>query len=161
MNAGNPVSGLSKAQLKDIFTGKIENWKEVGGADMAINVYIVNKQSATRKVFQKAILGTVNYGGKSIKTIRPDAAILDKIGEDVAGIGQLSFAFGAGHGAADSVKKISVDGQAASVDNSAYPITRPLYLITKGAPSGPVKEFIDWTVSETGQGIVKKYFVGK
>ncbi|RLA72092.1 MAG: hypothetical protein DRG78_24310 [Epsilonproteobacteria bacterium] len=158
VHTSNKVSDLSSAQLKDIFTGKITNWKTVGGADANINVYIVNKNSATKKVFQKVILGGDRYKGKSIKTIKPDVKILKTVENDKNGIGQLSFAFGAN---ANNVKKIAVDGQEASVKNSSYPITRPLYLITNGAPTGDVKAFIDWTMSSKGQTLVKKYFVGK
>ncbi|NPA25846.1 MAG: phosphate ABC transporter substrate-binding protein [Deltaproteobacteria bacterium] len=161
VNVDNPVSSLDKKQLKEIFTGKITNWKEVGGPDMPINVYIVNKQSATRKVFQKTILEGAPYAGKRLKTVRPDSAILDKVAADKAGIGQLSFAFGSGHPAAAKVKKINIGQQAATVNNPNYPITRPLYLITKGDPKGEVKAFIDWAQSDAGQKIVKKYFVGK
>ncbi len=113
VNADNSISDLSPDQLKAIFTGKITNWKEVGGVDLGINVYIVNKQSATRKVFQKIILGTDAYAGKAIKTIRPDSAILDNVGNDPAGIGQLSFAFASGHLAVDKVKKLNIGGQEA------------------------------------------------
>ncbi len=57
VNKSNPVTSLSKVQLKGIFSGSIANWKEVGGQDAPIVVYIVNKNSATRKVFAKTILG--------------------------------------------------------------------------------------------------------
>ncbi len=56
---------------------------------------------------------------------------------------------------------MDVGSEKASVDNPSYPITRPLYLITNGEPEGPVKAFIDWSVSDAGQAVVKKYFVGK
>jgi phosphate transport system substrate-binding protein len=161
VNVDNPISSLDEQQLQKIFTGKISNWKEVGGPDLPINVYIVNKQSATRKVFQKVILKGAPYAGKNLKTVRPDSAILDKVAADKAGIGQLSFAFGSGHPAAAKVKKLNIGQQQATVNNPEYPITRPLYLITKGTPSGEVKDFIDWAQSDAGQKIVKKYFVGK
>lgn len=160
INANNPVNSLTAEQLKGIFTGKTTNWKDVGGSDMPINVYIVNPQSATRKVFKNVILGDEDYSGKNIQTIRPDPAILDKVAADPSGIGQLSFALGAGHPAAQNVKRVNIGDQEASVNNSSYPITRPLNLITKGEPTGAVKKFIDWAVSEEGQAIVKKYFVG-
>ncbi len=160
INANNQISSLSADQLKGIFTGKITNWKEVGGSDMAINVYIVNPQSATRKVFKNVILGDADYSGKNIQTIWPDPAILDKVAADQNGIGQLSFALSSGHPAVQQVKRVNIWDQEASVNNSSYPITRPLYLITKGEPTGGVKKFVDWAVSAEGQAIVKKYFVG-
>lgn len=160
IHSDNPVNSLTKDQLKKIFTGKISNWEEVGGKDLPINIYIVNPQSATRKVFRECVLGKENYSGKSIRTVRPDPAILDKIASDPNGIGQLSFAISIKHPSLHKVKKINIGNQIASVNNANYPITRPLYLVTKGEPAGSVKKFINWALSDQGQAIVKKYFVG-
>lgn len=160
VNADNPVNSLSIDQLKAIFTGKITNWKEVGGPNLMIHVYIVNPQSATRKVFQQAVMGDAAYAGSAIQTVRPDPSVLDRVKADKSGIGQLSIALGVNHPVIEKVKTIAVDGHTASVHNPGYPITRPLYLITKGIPSGQVKAFIDWALSDAGQVIVKKYFVG-
>ncbi len=160
VNSKNSVSELSTRQLKDIFGGKITNWEAVGGSNLPITIYIVNPQSATRKVFNKKLLGGDKYGG-NVKTIRPDSDIIDKLAANEGGIGQLSFALGDTHTKAGMVKKINIDAQPASVDNPDYPITRPLYLITKGEAEGAVKAFIDWALSDAGQQVVKKYFVGK
>ena len=156
VHPSNPVSELSIKQLADIFTGSITNWKDVGGIDSDIDVYIVNPRSATRKVFSKAVLRGIKYGGKRIRTIRPDPKILEEVANNPAGIGQISFSF---IGKA-KVKRIKPDGQEASVNNTNYPITRNLYLVTKGEPKGEVKEFIDWTLSDEGQKIVKIHFIG-
>lgn len=160
VNAANPISDLSSDQLKDIFSGKITNWKDVGGKDQPINIYVVNPQSATRKVFSKKIMSDKDYGG-NVQTVRPDPMIVDKVAADAGGIGQLSFALGDTHKKNGQVKKLAINGQEASVNNPNYSVTRPLYLITKGEPTGEVKAFIDWSLSADGQKIVKKYFVGK
>ena len=153
----NPVDSLTTEELRGIFTGSITNWNEVGGPDLAISVYIVYPQSATRRVFAGAILDGAQYAGDSIQTIRPDKGIIDRVANDPGAIGHLSFALVAG---LDSVKLIAPDGQAPSVDNPHYPITRPLYLITNGQPTGSAAAFIDWARSDAGQAIVKRYFVG-
>ena len=152
----NPVSELSFEQLAGIFSGKITNWRDVGGLDQEIDIYIVNPRSATRKVFKKFILGDTEYGGARIKTIRPDPRIIDEVANNPAGIGQLSFSFLGGA----RIKLIKPNGEEPSVNNSHYPITRNLHIVTKGEPKGEVKAFIDWTLSAEGQRIVKKYFVG-
>ncbi len=159
VHTDNPVQDLSTTQLAGIFSGTITNWSEVGGNDAPVNIYIVNPQSATRKVFGKVVLQGGAYGGNAT-TVRPDPAVLDKISADPNGIGQLSFALGAGHPKATAVRKVSVDGQAPEVSNPNYSITRPLYLITKGAPSGAVKDFIDWSLSAEGQAVVMQNFIG-
>ncbi len=159
VHADNPVENLSQDQLRAVFSGEIRNWKAVGGPDIPIRIYIVNPQSATRAVFSDAILGDAFYGGE-VTTIRPDPAVIDRVAADPGGIGQLSFALGLTHAKAGSVKPIAVGGNAASVENPDYPITRPLYLITKGEPAEPVKAFIRWTLSDAGQAVVKRYFIG-
>ncbi len=160
VNKSNPVDDISKENLKKIFTGKITNWKEIGGENHKITVYIVKKQSATRKVFKKVILGKEKYNGKNIQTITPDTKIVDKIASDNYGIGQLSFALVNNHGLKNKVKKVKISGQNATVNNPNYPITRPLHLITKGDPKGDVKKFIDWSLSVEGQKVLKKNFIG-
>lgn len=156
VNAKNPVKSLTKDQLKGIFTGKIKNWKEVGGKDAPIRALIVKKGSATRKVFGKAILGGDSYKGAEVVT--PDAKIPSKVGKDPNAIGQISFAFIIGK--AKRIRALNIGSEKASVDNPNYPITRPLFLVTMGAPSGETKAFIDWAVSPAGQKVVKGKFVG-
>lgn len=154
----NPVRELSSEQLKGVFTGEIDNWQALGWeGEHPIHTYIVNPQSATRRVFQQAVLGEADYKGEHLQTIRPDSDILDRIANDPNGIGILSFAI---IGDSESVARVAPDGQEPSVDNPDYPITRPLYLITKGAAEGAAAQFIEWAKSAEGQQIVKRYFVG-
>lgn len=155
VNADNPVTGLSAQQLNGIFTGQIVNWSEVGGADAPIKAYVVKKGSATRKVFQKVILAGADYQGTEVVT--PDAKIVTLVSKDPAAIGQISLAFIKGK---SGVKALDVEGQKADVENPGYPISRPLYITTKGAPAGSVKDFLDWALSAEGQQVVKQRFIG-
>jgi phosphate transport system substrate-binding protein len=151
----NPVKKVSSSQLKAIFTGKLKNWQEIGGLDLPIKAIIVKRGSATRKVFRKIILGQDEY--KGTKVVTPDAKIVSTVALEEGTIGQISMAFIKGNG---KIKPLFVDDQEPSVNNTDYPITRPLNLVTKGFPQGEVKAFIDWTLSPAGQTIVKNRFVG-
>ncbi len=153
INPSNPVSDLSLAQLNDIFTGKIKNWKDVGGPDLPIEVFITGGNSATNKVFKKVVLHGADYKAKVVK---PDAKIVNLVAKKKGAIGQISFAFITGN---TKVKAVNPDGQVASTSNPDYPITRPLNIVTKGAPQGEAKSFIDWALSPEGQTVVKKRFV--
>jgi len=150
----NPVKNLSRSQLKAIFTGKLKNWKEIGGSDLVIKAIIVKKGSATRKVFKNLILGQDEYKGTEV--ITPDAKIVSSVVRGKGTIGQISMAFIKGN---NKIKPLFVDDQEPSVNNSDYPITRPLHLVTKGFPQGEVKAFIDWAISPAGQAVVKNRFV--
>lgn len=156
VNASNPIKALTSQQLKDIFTGEIKNWNEVGGENRFIKTFIVDKSSATRGVFQKTIMGKKEYQ-KSAEVIRPDSAIVTSVAHDIGSIGQISFAFIQGR---NDIRALEIDHQQASVSNPNYPITRPLNILTQGMPTGEVKAFLDWTLSPAGQAVVKRKFVG-
>lgn len=129
VHLSNKVKELSIAQLSNIFAGKVTNRKEVGGSDMPIQAFIVDKNSATNKVFKKVVLQGKEY---KAKIVRPDAKIIRLVSSQKGAIGQISFASIIGN---DKVRPIRPDGQEASVNNSNYPITRPLNIVTKGQVS--------------------------
>ncbi len=151
----NPVKSVSIDQLKDIFTGKTTNWEELGGEDLQIQPYIVSRASATRNIFRAAVLKEGRY--QACVVVEPDEEMIHVVAKTKGAIGHISFAF---LPACTEVKPLWVEGQEPSAWNPNYPITRPLYLCTKGPPRGEVKRFIDWALSKEGQRIVTKRFVG-
>jgi len=155
VNSENPVKELTSDQLKGIFSGKIKNWKEVGGEDRLITVYIVGKESATRDVFKKHILKDSEYGVYS-RVTRPDWRIVLSVNMDKGGIGHTSYSFAAN---TDQVRPLIIDGQDPLNHQSEYPIRRVLHLTTLGPPQGTVKEFFDWIFSDEGREVIKKRFV--
>jgi len=155
VNSENPVKELTSGQLKGIFSGKIKNWKEVGGDDRPITVYIVGKESATRDVFKKHILQDSEYGVYS-RISRPDWSVVLNVNMDKGGIGHTSYAFAAN---TDQVRPLIIDGQNPLDHQSEYPIRRVLHLTTFGPPQGAVKDFFDWIFSDEGREVIKKRFV--
>ncbi len=155
VNSKNPVEELTSDQLKGIFSGKIKNWKEVGGENRLITVYIVGKESATRDVFKKHILKDSEYGVNS-KVTRPDWRIVPSVNMDRGGIGHISYSFAAN---TDQVRPLIIDGQNPLDHQSEYPIRRILVLTTYGQPQGAVKDFFDWILSDECRAIIKKRFV--
>ncbi|GAB4302778.1 MAG: phosphate ABC transporter substrate-binding protein [Desulfuromonadia bacterium] len=140
VHPSNPVSKLTKEQLKGLHTGTIDNWKGVGGADQPIIVVTSHSGSATRKVFQKMMMDNQKYvdGAIEVKTTR----------EEVDNVAQLPEAIGA-----VSLGFINLPGNREKVKIVDTPeISRPLMLITRGEPSPAVKKIIDFF---TGEG--KKY----
>ena len=155
VNSENPVKSLTTSQVSDIFSGKITNWKEVGGEDLPIKTYIVGKESATRDVFKKYILKTKEYRADS-EVVRPDFRIVLMVTLDKGGIGQISYSFVATN---DQVRPLVIDGQDPKLFNPDYPIRRQLHLTTFGPPQGETKDFLEWVLSEEGQKVIKKRFL--
>ena len=147
----NVISGLTKTQIKEIYTGNITNWKDVGGPDAAIVVVAREEGSGTRTAFQDMVLGAnVSITSKAILQLS-NGAIKTAVSGTPNSIGFISFGY-----LDSSVKALSVDGIAATVANAksgTYPIVRPLYFLTKIAPTGEVKAFIDYCTSAAGQAI--------
>lgn len=140
VNPSNPVSKLSKEQLKGLHNGKIANWKEVGGQDMPVIVITSHLGSATRKVFQKIIMDGDKYvvGALEVETTRKE---IDNVAQFPEGIGAVSMGFINLPGNKEKVKIVETQE-----------ISRPLMLITKGEPSPAVKKVVDFF---SGEG--KKY----
>ena len=153
VNPGNRVEGLTKAQIKDIFSGKISNWKEVGGADAPISLYVREDGSGTRETFEERALDK-GASAAAANVVNSNGAMKTAIGQDPNAIGYV----GIGH-LDKSIKGISVDGMAPSQENAAsgqYTVTRLLYMNTKGEPQGITRGFVDYIFTPAGQEIVSK-----
>ena len=157
----NTVSTLTLRQLKRIFTGAVENWKEVGGKDQPILVFSRESSSGTYVFFQEHVLGKVDYT-QAARLLPGTSALVQAVSADGGSIGYVGLGF-AEHGEGVKTVMVAVDEQSEpvlpseeTVRSGLYPIARPLYLYTKGSPSGLVKEFIDFSLSSKGQQIVKE-----
>jgi len=146
----NSVRALTQAQVMDIFAGKIDNWKALGGEDKGINVYTRDEASGTREVFWEKAL---NKGEITTRAnfVVSNGAMKSAVSQDPYGIGYVSV----GH-MDETVGPVSFDGVAptlANVKSGEYKIARGLFSNTKGDPTGLAKKFIDYLFSTEGQEI--------
>jgi phosphate transport system substrate-binding protein len=155
LNKGNKVSELTIQQLGDIFSGKITNWKQVGGKDAIIQLYGRESSSGTFDFFKEHVVKT-DFSPKC-NTLPGTAAIVNAIKKDANGIGYGGAAY------AEGVKdcKVKKDANTAGVfptektiKDHTYPITRYLYMYLKEKPKGETKAFVDWILSAEGQKLV-------
>ena len=152
VNPQNPINNLTLSQTRDIFTGNVTNWNQVGGSDAKINVVNREEGSGTRDGIQKIVLKGGNFSSGGI-TQSSTGAVRSYVAGDPNAIGYISFAE-----VDNSVKALSIDGVAptyATIANGTYPIQRDLLFVTNGDPSGNAKAFIDFTLSPAGQAILK------
>lgn len=158
VNEANNLNEISLAQLKDIYTGKVTNWKNVGGPDAKIIMYGRENNSGTYVYFKDNVLDGEDYAS-AVQTMPGTAAVVNAVAKDKNGIGYGGAAYGKG------IKFLKVkkdanspayEPNAENVKTGDYPITRFLYMYTRSRPTGAVKDFIDWTLGSEGQEIVKK-----
>ncbi|MDR2057776.1 MAG: PstS family phosphate ABC transporter substrate-binding protein [Dysgonamonadaceae bacterium] len=157
VNPKNKVKNLTREQLEGIFTGKIKNWKEVGGDDLPIIPYARETSSGTYEFFKESVLKNKNYKN-GIMSMPATGAIIQSISQTKGAIGYVGLAYlnkevKAIHVSYDGGKTY-VEPSVANAKNATYPIVRPLiyYYITQSEKK--VKPFIDYVLSEAGQKIV-------
>jgi len=166
VNPKNPVSNFNIDQLSDIYTGKITNWKQVGGKDAKMVVLSRDKNSGTHVFFLEHVVrkgnpkGTQEYAPTVLMEVSTQA-IADEVAQNVNAVGYVGMGYvkpgvHKALGIASDATKKYVEPTVANVINGAYPIARPLYLYTPSKPMGAVKEFIDFVLSDQGQKIVAK-----
>jgi phosphate transport system substrate-binding protein len=151
VNKSNPVSNLSTAQLQDIYSGKITNWKQVGGADHDITVVVRKIGSGTRVNYQAKALkgGKIMTSGDNLKLVGKSGDMKTAVSTDNYAIGFIDLAYVKG-----DIKALAYNGVSATignVKNGKYPIWAYGYLVTKGEATGANKKFIDYMRSSKFQ----------
>lgn len=163
VNPGNPAGKLTMGQLADIFTGRITNWKQIGGEDKKIVILSREVNSGTHVYFKEHVLRKGDPDSKeefaaSALMLSSSQAIADEVAGNSAAIGYYGMGYISNKQKAIWVAKdANSEFIAPTIDNVVswrYPISRPLYLYTNGQPRGLVKKFVDFALSRKGQEIV-------
>ncbi len=164
VNPKNPVRELSLRQLSDIYCGAISNWRAVGGEDREIVVVGRDSASGTYEAFKELV---VTLGGRETQrdycpeTLQQasNQAVVDTVAQSEAAIGYVGLGY-----VTEKVKALRIAAEggepvAPTVENvasGAYPISRALYMYTRGQPQGAVRTYLQWCLSEKGQAIVRE-----
>ena len=154
LHPSNRIKNLSRAQIRDIYTGKYTNWSQVGGPNAGIVVIQRESNSGTAESFKELVMGKDNQISKRAETQSSNGAIKSRVASTPGAISYIGLGF-----VDHSVKPVLVDGIEASVKtvkNGTYPIHRPLFMYTNGQPTGAIKQFIDLAKTETGKRIISE-----
>ncbi|MGC8743162.1 MAG: phosphate ABC transporter substrate-binding protein [Verrucomicrobiia bacterium] len=159
VNSDNPIKELSTDQLELIFTGKIKNWKEVGGPDAPIVLYSRENSSGTYEFFKEHILKGKDFAANA-QTMPGTAALIQAISKDKNGVGYGGAAYGEGVKSLLIKKDANSPGIAPTeenVVNGTYPIWRYLYIYVNPAlDKGEIAQYLRWILSDEGQAVVKE-----
>jgi len=159
VNPSNKISQLTREQLESVYTGKVTNWKDVGGDDMNIVVYSRESSSGTFEFFKEHVLNKKNFTPTAM-LMPATGAIVQSVSQTKGAIGYVGLAY-----LETSVKalKVSYDKGVTyvvpSVENAmnkTYPITRPLYYYYLNTTEKAVKPLVDFILSTEGQKIVRE-----
>ena len=157
VNPANKVSKLTREQLEGIFTGKITNWKEVGGDDAKIVVYSRETSSGTYEFFKEHVLNKKNYASSAL-LMPATGAIVQSVSQTKGAIGYVGLAY-----IEKTVKALQVsfdNGKSyhnpsiETAKNKTYPITRPLYYYYLNSSEKLISPYVNFVLSPEGQKIV-------
>jgi phosphate transport system substrate-binding protein len=158
VNEANGIEEISIPQLEGIFTGKIRNWKDVGGIDAPIILYSRENSSGTYEFFKEHVLGGKDFAA-SAQTMPGTAAVLQAVAKEKNGIGYGGAAYGQGAKHL-KVKKTetseAVEPTEENIVTAKYPIWRHLFIYVNPAlDKGEVAQYLKWIRSDAGQQVVK------
>ena len=155
VNAKNPLANLTRNQVEDIFTGAVQNWKDVGGTEGPIHLYVRDPISGTYLGFRELAMDNKPYAATS-NLFTNYEAIVKAVAQDPNAIGYSSTA-SAGN---DGVRVVSISGvqpSTASLNKGQYPYARVLHLYTDKEKESPAThDFIQFVLSAHGQQVLSQ-----
>jgi phosphate transport system substrate-binding protein len=154
VHPSNPVKELSSSQVRDIYMGKITNWKDVGGPDLPIVVISRDTSSGTYETFHNLVMKKQEMAG-SVEYVNSNPQAHARVKTTRGGIGYVGLGF-----LDANVRALKIDGIMPSretIANGIYPVARPLYMFTNGYPKlgSMTHKFCIFYLSETGQEIIE------
>jgi phosphate transport system substrate-binding protein len=157
VHENNPVKELTLEQLRQVFTGKIKNWQQLGGPDAPITLYSRENSSGTYEFFKEHILRGADFSSRA-QTMPGTAAVLEAIARDKNGIGYG----GAGYGKGAKHLAMKRDESSPAIEpgeetvvGGTYPIWRYLYIYVNPAlDQGAIATYLNWIRSDEGQKVV-------
>ncbi|RNI31716.1 phosphate ABC transporter substrate-binding protein [Rufibacter latericius] len=159
VHPSNKVNQLTREQLESIFTGKITNWKEVGGADEKIVAYSRETSSGTYEFFKEHVLDKKNYAN-GILMMPATGSIVQSVSQTTGAIGYIGLAYETKEvkslGVSYDQGKTFVAPSMETAKNKSYPISRPLYFFYDATSEAKVKPFVDYVLSAEGQQMVQE-----
>ena len=153
VNNKNHVASLTLIQLKDIYLGKIKDWKEVGGTPGKIVVISRDSSSGTFGVWKDLVMKKKRVIPSAL-TVPSNGGIVQAVAKTPGAIGYVGLGY-----LNSEIKAVKVDGVKGTQENTlngSYPISRGLFMFTKGWPEGETMGFISFILSKKGQELVKK-----
>ena len=153
VHPSNPLTEITMDQLKAIYTGAVNNWKELGGNDKPIVVISRDTSSGTYEVWHEKVLKKEKVTPKALLQAS-NGAVSQAVAKNKYAIGYIGIGY-----LTSEVKPLTVDGVEASATtalNGTFPVSRALFMFTNGWPEGDTMSFINFVVSPAGQKIVKE-----
>lgn len=153
VNPENPIKNVSVEQLRNIFTGKIGNWKELGGKDAKIVLVSRDTSSGTYETWESLVMKKQRITPRALLQAS-NGAVVQVIAQNPNAIGYVGIGY-----LGSAIKALSIDGVSPTTESvlaQKWPLARELYLYTNGTPAGEIKKLVDFSLGTEGQRLVQE-----
>ncbi len=153
VHPSNPVRAATLFQVKEIFSGEVRSWRQLGGPGRTITVVTREEGSGTRGAFQELVMGRTRIFKGAI-TQDSNGTVREIVAHDPNAIGFISLGL-----VNEQVAALALDGAEATeenIENGRYALVRPFLFVSRGEPTGQAREFVDLVLSEEGQEMIRK-----
>ena len=153
VHSTNTVDGLQLADIRALFSGRVANWRQLGGPDRPVRLITREEGSGTREAFVKLVMGKERMSRQAL-TQESNGAVRELVQHDPAAIGYMSLGL-----VGQSLKSLRVEGAqptSQNVMNGSYPLVRPFLFVVKGQPTADARKFIDFVLSGEAQGMLER-----
>ena len=155
VHPSNPVAELTLAQVRDIYTGKVTNWKDLGGGDLPIVCISRDTSSGTYEVFEEKVMNKEKMT-PGIEMVNGNPQAMARVSSTAGAVGYVGLGF-----VDDKVKALKIGGVTPSkktVVDGSYPIARPLYMVTNDYPKmgSHLYRYINLYLSKKGQTMIEE-----
>lgn len=153
VHPSNPIKDISIEQLRKVYTGEFTNWKELGGEDAKIAVVGRDTSSGTYEVWDEKVMNKERVTPRAL-VVASNGAMVQTVAKNKLALGYIGVGY-----INDSIKTLPVEGiegNMRTVLDGEFPVSRYLYMFTRGWPEGNALKFINFVLSDAGQEIVGK-----
>jgi len=153
VHPSNPLTALTRPQIRKIFAGELTNWNHLGADNRPIRLITREEGSGTREAFTKLVMGNSRISRKAL-TQESNGSVKELVRYDPAAVAYMSLGL-----VGAELKALHVDGfapTAAEVNANRYPLVRPFLFVTQGPPSPKAQRFIDFVLSPHAQQLLEK-----
>jgi phosphate transport system substrate-binding protein len=153
VHPSNPVQALARGQVRDLFSGRIANWRDLGGPDRPVHAITREEGSGTREAFEKLVMGQEPFARRALVQ-ESNGAVKELVRGDPSAVGYMSLGLVGG-----DLKALAIDGARPTAEEvlaGRYQLVRPFLFVVRGEPEAAAREFIDYVLSREGQAILER-----
>jgi phosphate transport system substrate-binding protein len=161
VNNANRIQSLSLDDIRDLYQGRIKNWREVGGSNLDVVLFSPEHAADTRLEFEQLVMGSSRAITLAARLASSPQSALENVAETPGGLAYVPLSALSGPNTSANIRVLQIDGVSATSFNVAqnrYPLRSTIFIIGLQEPEGSLRVFFGWIQSADGQAVARQQF---